>query len=172
VKARRRDRRALGVAIVLGVLALVSAGVALDASREPAGAPEAAIGARFAQGVADLQSGDPAQAAAAFEAVLAMDPAIPEAHVNRGFALLELGRAGDAATAFDRAIMLRPSQANAYFGLGEAREALGDREAARGAMRAYLHLAAPQEAFRRRAEAALWEWGAAGEGLPAVARRP
>ena len=39
-----------------------------------------------------------------------------------------------------------------------AHERLGELPAARGAMRTYAHLAPASDPFRRKAEAALWEW--------------
>jgi predicted Zn-dependent protease len=94
----------------------------------------------------------------AFHRVLALDPAMPEAHVNAGFALLGMREPAAARRFFEGAIALRKDQLNAYYGLAVASEQLGDLPAARGAMRTYAHLAPKDDPFRRKAEAALWEW--------------
>ena len=36
---------------------------------------------------------------------------------------------------------------------------LGDKEAALGAMRSYIHLAPPDDAYVKKARSAIWEWG-------------
>ncbi|HEX9179393.1 MAG TPA: tetratricopeptide repeat protein [Burkholderiales bacterium] len=133
-----------------------------DPRRDPSGhATEqrrAEIQARFNQAVVMLHAKQYEHAAAALHRVLELDPAIPEAHVNRGFAMIGLGRFPAARDFFLTAIELRPMQANAYYGLAEALEELGDIPGALGAMRTYLHLAPADDAFRRKAEAAIWEW--------------
>jgi tetratricopeptide (TPR) repeat protein len=118
------------------------------------------IDERFRQGTAMLHARRYEHALTAFHRVLELDPALPEAHVNAGFALLGMKEYAKAQAFFGTAIELRPKQANAYFGLAVAADALGDRPMARGAMRTYLHLAARDDPYRRKAEAALWEWGA------------
>lgn len=133
-------------------------GAALLARTEP-DERRAEVQREFARGVQLLQQQDAAGAVRALHRVLQLAPRLPEAHVNLGFALLDLGRAKEARTAFDAATELRPGQANAYYGLALAHEALGELDAATGAMRSYLHLArdaTPEQ--QRRARAALWEW--------------
>jgi Flp pilus assembly protein TadD len=119
------------------------------------------IAERFSQGAAMLHAKQYAHALTAFHRVLELDPELPEAHVNAGFALLGLKRFAPARDFFAGAIELRPAQRNAYYGLAVALEELGDAPGARGAMRAYVHLAPADDPFRRKAEAALWEWEAA-----------
>ncbi|HEX4858264.1 MAG TPA: tetratricopeptide repeat protein, partial [Usitatibacteraceae bacterium] len=92
-----------------------------------------------------------------FHNVLERRPRMPEAHVNMGFALLGMKKYAAARDFFNSAIDLHPAQANAYYGLGEALDAMGDRDGAIGAMRAFVHLAPPNDKFRVRAEAAIWE---------------
>ncbi|MCP5150180.1 MAG: tetratricopeptide repeat protein [Ectothiorhodospiraceae bacterium] len=116
------------------------------------------VAATFERGVAMMRDGDARGAVRAFHEVLALAPRMPEAHVNLGFAFLALGEPGVAHDFFQGALALRVEQVNAYFGLGQALEALGDLEGARGAMRAYLHLAPADEPWVARARAALWEW--------------
>ena len=126
--------------------------------------------AAFRQGVAALRAGDAHAALRAFDTARAIRPHIPSVHFNIGFSLLALDRPEDARRQFLTGLEIRASEASGYFGLAEAEEALGNLEAARGAMRTYLHLARPEDShFRRRAAAALWEWSerppsAAGSG--------
>ncbi len=100
-------------------------------------------------------------AATALHRVLALTPALPDAHVNMGFAMLGLKRTKEAREFFEGATALNPSQANAYYGLALAWEAAGDLAMATGAMRSYLHLARNEKPEHlKRARAALWEWEA------------
>lgn len=171
----RRDLRILGVALTAGLIALGGAGVALlpgGAPAVPAMPHEADIAVAFRQGVSMLHARQHEHAITAFHHVLKFAPRLPEAHVNLGFALAGAGRHAQAKSFFEGAIDLRPTQANAYYGLAVASEALGDLPAARGAMRTYLHLAPPGDPFRRKAEAALWEWSAAKGGTTTPGRRP
>lgn len=117
---------------------------------------------RFAQGVLLLHMHQYREALASFHGVLELAPAMPEAHVNMGFALIGLERWADARGFFESAIALRAEQANAYYGLATALDELGDRPGAVGAMRTFLHRAPPDDPFRAKAQAALWEWQAEG----------
>jgi len=116
---------------------------------------------RFKEGVLMLHAKQYEHALTAFHRVLELDPRMPEAHVNAGYALLGMERFQAAADFFDTATNLRPDQLNAYYGLGEALIALGDRQGALQAMETYLHRSPPDDAFRRKAEAAIWELRAA-----------
>jgi Flp pilus assembly protein TadD len=160
-----------GVAVVSllpkpGLLAAGQATVlAVDPGRDPAGhaaqARRAELELRFAQGVSMLHAKQYGFAATAWHRVLELAPKLPEAHVNMGFTMLGLERYDAAADFFSTAIELRPMQANAYYGLAETLDALHDRHGALGAMRTYLHLAAPDDPFVRKAQSAVWEWEAA-----------
>lgn len=104
-------------------------------------------------------------------------PQFPEAYTAGGFALLGKKLPDNARTAFLRAINMNPGLADAYFGLGFALEALGDSEAALGAMRSYIHLTPVKDPYNKTvvtARSAIWEmesrlgrgpWGATG-GIP------
>lgn len=116
---------------------------------------------RFQQGVMMLHAKQHEHALTAFHRVLQLAPDMPEAHVNMGYALLGLKRYDTARQFFDGAIALRTHQLNAYYGLAMALEGLRDWPAAIGAMRTYAHLAKPDDPYRRKAEAAIWEWQAA-----------
>lgn len=111
----------------------------------------------FQQGVAMLQAGHFDHAITAMHEVLAVYPALPEAHVNMGFALLGAGEPGAAADFFDSATELRPTLHNAYYGLALAERDNGDDQAALAAMQAYAHLAAEDERHLPRAKEFIWE---------------
>lgn len=171
MKPRGRDVRLFGVAIAIGITMLVGTGLALlpgGASPAPPSVHAKDVDVAFRQGVAMLHARQYEYAVTAFHRVLKFAPGLPEAHANMGFALVGLGRHREARDFFEGALGLRPGQLNAYYGLALASEAMGDREAARGAMRTYAHLAPESDPFRRKAEAALWEWSSEGGG----ARRP
>ena len=124
----------------------------------PPADPHATLVARhFQQGIAMLHAKQYEHAVTAFHQVLSYAPELPEAHVNMGFALIGLGKFEAARDFFNGATVLRPGQTNAYYGLGVALDALGDRDGALGAMRTYVHLAPADDAYRRRAESAIWE---------------
>jgi tetratricopeptide (TPR) repeat protein len=185
---RRGDRRPFAFALALGMILVTGSIVTLlpgsgsgrsvavhrpaaDPRRDPSGHAmeqrRAEVRARFNQAVLMLHAKQYEHAAAALHRVLELDPAIPEAHVNMGFAMIGLGRHAVARDFFHSAIELRPMQANAYYGLAEALEGLGDIPGALGAMQTYLHLAPADDAFRVKAQSAIWEWerqrGAPGE---------
>lgn len=162
----RRDRRLAAMAAT--VLVVAAGGWLLDrpSTPDPGDARLAhadrklreEVDERFRQGVVMLHARQYDHAMTAFHRVLQLAPRMPEAHVNAGFALVGLKRHKEARDFFDAATELRPQQANAYYGLAVALEGLGDLEAASGAMRTYLHLTGTEDPYRRKAEAALWEW--------------
>lgn len=122
------------------------------------------IDRRFREGVMMLHAKQYEHALTAFHRVLQLAPELPEAHVNAGYALLGMKRYQAAADFFDTATNLRPDQLNAYYGLGEALMAMGNRQGALQAMEAYMHRSPPDDPFRRKAEAAIWELRAAAQG--------
>lgn len=111
----------------------------------------------FQQGVAMLQAGHFDHAITALHEVLAIYPALPEAHLNMGFALLGAGEPEAATDFFNSATDLRPSLHNAYYGLALAERESGNDKAALAAMQAYTHLAAADERHLPRAQAIIWE---------------
>jgi tetratricopeptide (TPR) repeat protein len=111
----------------------------------------------FQQGVAMLQAGEFDYAVAALHEVLAIYPALPEAHINMGYALLGAGEPAAAADFFNSATDLRPSLHNAYYGLALAERERGNDKAALAAMQAYTHLAAEDERHLPRAQEIIWE---------------
>lgn len=169
MNARRlKDKRWLAltltvVAIAAGgaLVAWLPDGLALAAKRAAQAPIHPEVHQRFQQGVMMLHAKQHEHALTAFHRVLELAPEMPEAHVNMGFALLGLHRYDTAKQFFEGAIELRKNQLNAYYGLAVALEGLRDMPAAIGAMRTYAHLAKPDDPFRRKAEAAIWEWQAA-----------
>ena len=178
----RRRRDVLPIAVPVVAAAVIGFGFALDrwvigseieippeatGKSQPAVAADSAqqsvidkahFDALFARGIGGLRTGNPGQAADAFEAARRLKQDVPALHANLGFARLELGQVEAAIKSFEAAIELRPSQANAYFGLAESRERQGDLEAALGAMRTFVHLSPEDDPFRSRALSAIWEW--------------
>lgn len=121
----------------------------------------------FQQGVAMLQAGEFDYAIAALHEVLAIYPALPEAHINMGYALLGAGEPAASADFFNSATDLRPSLHNAYYGLALAERENGNDKAALAAMQAYAHLAAEDERHLPRAKEIIWELQAkTGEASP------
>ncbi len=118
----------------------------------------AQITTRFDQAVAMLHAKRYEFAVTALTRVLELSPNMPEAHVNMGFALLGLEDYKGAGESFATAIRIKPFQANAYWGLAVSLEQLGDLQGGLGAMRSYIHLAEPGDAYVRKARSALWEW--------------
>jgi tetratricopeptide (TPR) repeat protein len=71
-----------------------------------------------------FETGDHAAALADADRALALRPAYPEAHNNRGNALLRLGRPQESAEAFQAALRFTPRDAELHLNLGNALEAL------------------------------------------------
>lgn len=118
----------------------------------------------FFQGAMMLHAQQYDHAITALHWVLQRRPDLPEAHVNMGFALLGREELSAARDFFQTAINLRSAQANAYYGLALTLEKLGDRPAARGALRTYIHLTRPDDPFLAKAQTTLVEWEKADPG--------
>jgi Flp pilus assembly protein TadD len=136
----------------------------IDARADPAGHARAMQRAefdqRFTQAVVMLHARQYEHAVTVLHRLLQIAPEVPELHVNMGFALLGLKDYALARDFFVGATELRAAQANAYYGLAIALEGLGDRPAALGAMRTFVHLTVPDDPWLPKARAALWEWQA------------
>ena len=104
-----------------------------------------------------LQAGEYEFAVTALHDVLAIYPALPEAHVNMGYALLGLGELQAAADFFHSATDLRPSQHNAYYGLALAEIDAGNDKAALAAMQSFAHRADAGDRHLPRAQEMIWE---------------
>jgi len=173
--SRRVDKRHTVIPLALGITilggALLSVYLSRDGTKPVESAPVASTGAHdfledeqarrahqsFQQGVAMLQAGQYDYAVTSLHEVLAIYPALPEAHVNMGYALLGAGEAGAAADFFNSATDLRPSLHNAYYGLALAERDNGNDRAALAAMQAYAHLAGQDERHLPRAKEIIWE---------------
>lgn len=163
---RRRDLRIAG--LVVTVLLVAGGGYLLDRWINDSGRPDLQmhvdqkrkeeIDIRFRQGVLMLHAKEYEHAMTAFHRVLELAPRMPEAHANMGFAMLGQKRYKEALAFFDGATDLNPNQLNAYYGMAEAYEGVGDYRGALESMEAWLHRAKRDDPFRRRAEAAVWEW--------------
>lgn len=144
--------------------------VAIDPQQDPQGHAKQArlkrIEQRFEQAVAMLHAKQYDFAVTALHEVLRMSPNLIDAHVNMGYALLGLEKYKAAGDFFANAIRLDAYKGNAYWGLALALEKLGDKEAALGAMRTYIHLAPAGDPYVRKARAALWEWDEARKRGP------
>lgn len=164
----RRGRDTRIAAVVATVLLVGGGGYFLDRWINQADRPDLKahveqkrkeeIDLRFKQGVIMLHAKQYEHATTAFHRVLELAPTMPEAHVNMGFAMLGQKRYKEALDFFDGATNLNPNQLNAYFGMAEAFEGLGNYRGALESMEAWLHRSKPDDPFRRRGEAAVWEW--------------
>ena len=180
--SRRSDKRRTVIPLAIGITvlggALLSAWLSHKAPAYKAAEPAVAGGAHeflddeqarrahqsFQQGVAMLQAGEFEYAVTALHEVLAIYPALPEAHVNMGYALLGAGEPGAASDFFNTATDLRPSLHNAYYGLALAERESGNDKAALAAMQAYTPLAAENERHLPRAKEFIWELQAKTRG--------
>jgi lipoprotein NlpI len=156
---RRIDKRRTVIPLALGITLLGGALLSVYLSRDGTEPVETATvsntGAHdflgdeqarrahqnFQQGVAMLQAGQFDYAVTALHEVLAIYPALPEAHVNMGYALLGAGE---------------PEAAADFFNTAAEREG-GNDKAALAAMQAYAHLAAEDERHLPRAKEIIWE---------------
>lgn len=130
------------------------------ASTHAATATAQEVARRFGAAAALLNERQYEAAASELHRVLALAPQLPEAHVNMGFALVGAGRPAMAHDFFEVALKLNVNQHNAYFGLALALEGEHDIEGALGAMRSYVHLSQPGDAYLPQAQAAIARWDA------------
>ena len=118
-------------------LAMCAAGAALAVESDPLPVPGTGARARavplYNDGVALLLKRDFASARARFEAALALDESLAEAHNNLAFSLRMQGRHNFAASLahYNRAIALNPALAQAYMYRGVLFTQQGDLERAR-----------------------------------------
>jgi tetratricopeptide (TPR) repeat protein len=127
--------------------------LAMHALNEAAGE----VDQRFKEAVIMLHAKRYENAIKSLHRVLEINPNMPEAYVNMGFALLGLEDYRAARDFFEGAIELQVMQTNAYYGLGEALIGLKDFEGALGAMKTYVHLVKPDDAFAAKANAKIAE---------------
>lgn len=122
-----------GAAAALLALAFAAAAVETDPLPVPAGGARAAAVRLYNEGVALLVARNFREAQERFEAALAIDGELAEAHNNLAFALRMQGRHNFAASLahYNRAIALKPSLAQAYMYRGVLFSQQGDMERAR-----------------------------------------
>ena len=99
----------------------------------------------FAQAVAAHQAGRLKECVPLYRRVLALAPAVPEAHHNLGIALKGLDKIEEAVRCYGQAIALAPSYADAHNSLGNALSDLGRLEEAALSFQKAIDLA-PQSA--------------------------
>jgi tetratricopeptide (TPR) repeat protein len=134
-RALRRTRAALAVLAAMGLA--LAAGMAGGAESDPLPVPQAGSRADAARlyndGVALLLARDFAAAQRRFEAALALNEALAEAHNNLAYALRMQGRQNFALSLahYNRAIELKPDLAQAYMYRGVLFMQQGDAPRAR-----------------------------------------
>jgi len=112
---------------------------------------------RFEQGVAMLQAGQYEYAITAFHRVVALNPMLPEAHVNLGFAFYGIGDFRGADRFFQGALALAPDMANAHYGRSISLAEQGYWVEARSAMLRYLELSSERDPYLDKARVKLRE---------------
>jgi len=119
-------------ALPVGSAAAAASAPAPDDDAETPVSLTASADGWYAIGV-ELEDVDPAEARAAYERALAIDPDHADAHVNLGCLEHEAGRLAEAERHYRAALALRPDDATAAFDLGVVLEDLGRLEEARAA---------------------------------------
>jgi len=94
-----------------------------------------------------LKAGEYAQAAIAYEEVLAQDYGRFEAHLGLGVALFRLGRLEEARFAFDQMTRVFPDRYEGYFNLGQVQLRLGKPREAAEAFAKAVELRPTEEAY-------------------------
>lgn len=124
---------ACGTAAALLALSTAAAAVESDPLPVPGSGSRAEAVRLYNDGVALLVARDFREAQARFEAALAVDGELAEAHNNLAYALRMQGRHNFAAALahYDRAIALKPKLAQAYMYRGVLFSQQGDMERAR-----------------------------------------
>ncbi|MEN2982163.1 MAG: tetratricopeptide repeat protein [Thermus sp.] len=99
------------------------------------------------QAEALLKAGNYAQAALAYEEVLARDYGRLEAHLSLGVALFRAGRLEEARFAFDQMVRVFPERYEGHFNLGQVYLRLGKPQEAAGAFAKAAELSPSEEAY-------------------------
>lgn len=125
--------RSAAAAALLALAAAAAVAVESDPLPVPAGGARADAVRLYNDGVALLVARNFREAQARFEAALAIDGELAEAHNNLAYALRMQGRHnfGASLTHYDRAIALKPKLAQAYMYRGVLFSQQGDLERAR-----------------------------------------
>lgn len=154
--------RALLPALVLALAAGAAQGIESDPLPVPAAGARASAVRLYNEGVALLVARSFAEAQGRFEAALALDEQLAEAHNNLAFALRMQGRQNFASSLehYDRALALKPDLAQAYMYRGVLFVQQGDTARARQDLQRLRRLDARLAADLERAIEGV---GAAGE---------
>ncbi|WP_093004669.1 tetratricopeptide repeat protein [Thermus arciformis] len=126
-----------------------------------------ALAASLEEAEALLRAGNYAQAALAYEEVLAQDYRRLEAHLGLGVALFRAGRLEEARFAFDQMLRVFPDRYEGHFNLGQVYLRLGKPEEAAEAFQKAVSLKPTEEAYLALA-AALGQAGKAKEAAEAL----
>ncbi|MGC8903566.1 tetratricopeptide repeat protein [Thermus sp.] len=126
-----------------------------------------ALAASLEEAEALLRSGNYAQAALAYEEVLAEDYGRLEAHLGLGVALVKAGRLEEARFAFDQMVRVFPDRYEGHFNLGQVYLRLGKPLEAAEAFQKAVSLKPTEEAYLALA-AALAQAGKAKEAAEAL----
>lgn len=129
----KASSRSAAVAALLALATAAAAAVESDPLPVPAGGGRADAVRLYNDGVALLVARDFREAQARFEAALAVDGELAEAHNNLAYALRMQGSHNFAASLahYNRAIALKPNLAQAYMYRGVLFSQQGDMERAR-----------------------------------------
>ncbi|MCL3883295.1 tetratricopeptide repeat protein [Marivita sp. GX14005] len=128
-----------------GPLAPVLAGLAEGRDiADTLGLPPGVADLLYAQGYARLDAGQARRAAVLFQSCCVLDPGGAAVWLGLGVALIEAGAFDLAGAALDTAISLDPGSGAAQGHLARARLAMGDRDGAARAVRAFR--ATPRDA--------------------------
>jgi tetratricopeptide (TPR) repeat protein len=112
-------------------LKLLSAAAAQAAAQKAGGGPTAAqISADFKAAYELTQQGKLDEAEAAYKALLAKHPAIPEVHYNLGFIAGKRKDLPAAVAAYQKAIEMKADYGDAIVALAETHQAMGDADKA------------------------------------------
>ncbi|MCL6509632.1 MAG: tetratricopeptide repeat protein [Anaerolineae bacterium] len=122
-------------------------------------------------GAAAYFAGLKAEALAAYDRALALDPNLVQAHYNRGVVLDDLGRTAEALAAYDRALEINPQYAQAHSNRGNVLAALGRVAEAEEAYRSAIRLAPEDPGMYAGLILLLRLQGRAREALPLAEKR-
>jgi Tfp pilus assembly protein PilF len=118
---------------------------------------------KFQAAIQQMREQDYQSAFLSWHEIIRIQPALVEAHVNLAYTAFALEDFEASKAIFQVALDLNPQQLNAYYGLAMVYEQMGEMELALGAMRTYSHLTPTADPFKRKADAAIWEWSAEQE---------
>jgi len=112
-----------------------------SASQAPGAKDEARL--HFDKGIEFSLRGDYDGAIKEYEAAIAINPNIPEAHNNLGFAYMDKGELEKAEQHQKKALELKPDLANGYFGLAMLYEKMGKGKEALANWKEFAKLSQP-----------------------------